>query len=64
VRLCLTAVTYQAEEEEYENFVQEATFRIRILKQRREQHGQQAHEKYRSLIERLLNDKRIAKHIK
>mmetsp|Transcript_23831 Transcript_23831/g.60196 ORF Transcript_23831/g.60196 Transcript_23831/m.60196 type:complete len:573 (-) Transcript_23831:1645-3363(-) len=54
----------KAEEEEYENFVQEATFRIRILKQRREQHGQQAHEKYRSLIERLLNDKRIAKHIK
>ena len=49
-----------AESEEYERYVNEAQFKIQILKQRRDRHEDLAKTKFKQMIERLQNDPRLA----
>jgi len=49
----------KAAEEEYEKYVQEATFRIQILKQRRDRHTEMATAKYNELLQTLAEDPRL-----
>ena len=49
-----------AESEEYERYVNEAQFKIQILKQRRDRHEDLAKTKFKHMIERLQNDPRLA----
>lgn len=47
------------ESEEYEKYVNEAQFKIQILKQRRDRHEDLAKMKFKEMIERLENDPRL-----
>jgi len=49
-----------SESEEYEKYVNEAQFKIQILKQRRDRHEDLAKAKFKDMIERLQNDPRLA----
>jgi hypothetical protein len=49
-----------SESEEYEKYVNEAQFKIQILKQRRDRHEDLAKAKFKEMIERLQNDPRLA----
>ncbi|EKX54526.1 hypothetical protein GUITHDRAFT_100003 [Guillardia theta CCMP2712] len=49
-----------SDDEEYEKYVNEAQFRIQILKQRRDRHEEIAKAKFKEMIERLQNDPRLA----
>ena len=49
-----------ASEEEYERFVQEATFRIQILEQRAKRHDEISQQKFRAMLEKLHNDPRLS----
>eukprot|EP00736_Rhodelphis_marinus_P008612 Rmarinus@m.20835 len=50
----------KAEEEEFEQYVQEASFRIHILDQRLARHEEQALQKYAELDRKLRSDPRLA----
>jgi hypothetical protein len=49
-----------SESEEYERYVNEAQFKIQILKQRRDRHEELAKQKFKDMIERLQNDPRLS----
>ena len=49
-----------SESEEYEKYVNEAQFKIQILKQRRDRHEDLAKAKFKEMIEKLQNDPRLA----
>ena len=49
-----------SESEEYEKYVNEAQFKIQILKQRRDRHEDMAKAKFKEMIEKLQNDPRLA----
>eukprot|EP01112_Ceratiomyxa_fruticulosa_P015298 TRINITY_DN4476_c0_g2_i2.p1 TRINITY_DN4476_c0_g2~~TRINITY_DN4476_c0_g2_i2.p1 ORF type:complete len:915 (-),score=212.17 TRINITY_DN4476_c0_g2_i2:88-2832(-) len=51
-------------EEEYERFVQETSFRIKILEQRLARHQKQGVEKFTTLESKLANDSRLAEFLR